>query len=188
MRRNAFTLVELLVVIAIIGLLVALLLPAVNSAREAARRMQCANNMRQIGLAILNFETANGYLPPAYTRPGTGDAYVQTRHSIFVFLLPYLEEQALSDSISLDYNWNEGRRPTPETSNLRQVAVNIPSLLCPTTSTRDAGMGDYAVCGNIADSAISVLVPRRLVKPRADYYSILQPRFVIPGTTAFRYD
>ncbi len=88
-QRKAFTLVELLVVIAIIGVLVALLLPAVQSARESARRMQCTNNLKQIGLAIANYEVTNQHYPPGA---------VMFEGSMWsAFLLPFLEETAAKD-------------------------------------------------------------------------------------------
>ena len=94
-RRPAFTLVELLVVIAIIGILVALLLPAVQSAREAARRMQCTNNLKQLGLAIHNYASArNEYFPP-----GAVDG---ARHAVFTHMLPYLEQQNVFDNININ--------------------------------------------------------------------------------------
>ncbi|MGL4944287.1 MAG: DUF1559 domain-containing protein [Thermoguttaceae bacterium] len=90
--RRAFTLVELLVVIAIIGVLVALLLPAVQAAREAARRMTCQNNLKQFGLSIHNFVSGNNQcLPPLSMH--------ESRPSIFVYLMPYAEQQALYDKI-----------------------------------------------------------------------------------------
>ncbi|MDR1958953.1 MAG: DUF1559 domain-containing protein, partial [Planctomycetaceae bacterium] len=94
--RSAFTLVELLVVIAIIGILIALLLPAVQAAREAARRSQCSNNLKQLGLAVHNFLDAQKTLPPA-SEPRAdhrGD------YGHFVYLLPFMEQQALYDTIA----------------------------------------------------------------------------------------
>ena len=102
--RDAFTLVELLVVIAIIGILIALLLPAVQSAREAARRIQCQNNLKQLSLAVLNFEAAHGILPPAgqwhdavlhRSYSYTKDVYANWA----VLILPQLENQAVYDTI-----------------------------------------------------------------------------------------
>lgn len=94
LERRGFTLVELLVVIAIIGILVALLLPAVQAAREAARRMQCSNNLKQMGLACHNYmDTYSGDFPPgAYYQPTKKGS-----HSFAVAMLPYLEQRALYD-------------------------------------------------------------------------------------------
>jgi len=90
---RGFTLVELLVVIAIIGILIALLLPAVQSARESARRTQCANNLKQIGLALLNYETAQREFPPG----GLHTAQGGYGHSWWVRILPYIEQRAVYD-------------------------------------------------------------------------------------------
>src|SRR5262245_20190774 len=88
--RSAFTLVELLVVIAIIGVLVALLLQAVQAAREAARRSQCNNNLKQIGLSIHNFEGAYGTFPPATTRVDT-DPWMHGP-TWWIYTMPYMEQ------------------------------------------------------------------------------------------------
>src|SRR3954469_2860277 len=100
--RRGFTLVELLVVIAIIGVLVALLLPAVQAAREAARRGQCSNNLKQIGLALHNYETAIGTFPP-----GRLNTYVKGNGhcwGAYSQLMPYLELGALFDAMNFSMN------------------------------------------------------------------------------------
>src|SRR5882724_11786554 len=104
MKRTAFTLVELLVVIAIIGVLVALLLPAVQAAREAARRMQCSNHLKQIGLAVQNYHDTFQSLPygsrARYVNTSTTNpAGQQFGPSWYVGLLPFAEQKPLSDLI-----------------------------------------------------------------------------------------
>ncbi len=186
-NRGAFTLVELLVVIAIIAILVSLLIPAVNVAREAARRMQCVNNMRQLSLGVINYESAKTHLPPSYTRPGRSALDFDTNHSLITFILPFIEQQPLADQISFEYRWNENLRPSREQSNGRAAATNVDIALCPSAPERKAlGLTDYAVCGNVASSAQGLLVQRRLIKPRSDWLSMLHPYF-IDAAGVFRY-
>ena len=117
-RRGAFSLVELLVVIAILGILVALLLPAVQSAREAARRMQCSNNLRQIALAVENYHDTHRFLPPGASDPSLAGA------SGFAAILPFLEQAAL-------YQLYDFSRGNSDPANLQAVSQRIKTYLCP---------------------------------------------------------
>ena len=167
-RRRGFTLVELLVVIAIIGILVALLLPAIQAAREAARRTQCTNRIKQIGLAVLNYESAKKTLPLAYTPNYTGGIYHGPcplgtavtgnpsnnlkNHNVISFILPYMEQQSLYDQIDFKYDWNSAVGAVGRTPNATVVKVDIPDLICPTAPTRpDAYASDYALCTAILE-------------------------------------
>src|SRR5688572_19286757 len=122
--RPAFTLVELLVVIAIIGVLVAILLPAVQAAREAARRTSCTNNIRQVALAIANYESARRHFPTSFdwnfTTPDT------TSWSIQAKILPYLEEGSLYKHINFSLSYNSTLMP----DGSRLQATAIPPYLC----------------------------------------------------------
>lgn len=130
-RRIAFTLIELLVVIAIIGVLAALLLPAVQSTREAAHRISCSNNLKQIGLAMLEHHDAYGMFPPGrvdapFTVPQ--GHVVEGGHGTFPFLLAFLEQQPLAEM----YQW-EKRSQGPE--NQPVATTQLEALQCPSAES-----------------------------------------------------
>jgi prepilin-type N-terminal cleavage/methylation domain-containing protein/prepilin-type processing-associated H-X9-DG protein len=134
LKRGGFTLVELLVVIAIVAGLVALLLPAIQAARDSARRVQCGNNLRQIGLALLNYHGAIGHFPPGNSAQTAGvctggqqygqDLTSEDRANWAISILPYLEEQPLHDRY-------DDTRPNEDSSNRTVRETLISDYLCP---------------------------------------------------------
>ncbi len=127
-RTRAFTLVELLVVIAIIAVLIGLLLPAVQKVREAANRLHCANNQKQIALACHTFENTNGYYPLAFTNPN-GSVSMKW-HNWAPFLFPYLEEGNRVKNYDFATDWWK-------TPNREIVATKVKSMQCPSTPNPD---------------------------------------------------
>jgi len=159
-RRSGFTLIELLVVIAIIAVLIALLLPAVQQAREAARRSQCKNNLKQIGLAIANYESSATVYPfgkgASYAVAGPAN---YARWSVHSMLLPYLEQQNLSDSISFvnppDTPGMAGAvafmpaYTSPGGINTLACQTVVPVFLCPSDNDPSGGWAaQNNYCGN----------------------------------------
>ena len=134
-RRGGFTLVELLVVIAIIGILVALLLPAVQSAREAARRANCQSNIKNVALAVLSFESAQRRPPlgMTFSKILEGDVgYLSVFNANWIInILPQLEEEALYDSFDLKRRINDNAAPLTDNRNYNARGTAIAVLLCP---------------------------------------------------------
>ena len=148
-RKSGFTLVEVLLVIAIIGTLVALVLPAVQSAREAARRTSCLNNLKQCGVAIANYETAKKTFPPGAVWDRWSPPEKRRRHgSILVHLLPYIEQQALYDSFDFKQRSIDGAF-IPGTVE-RIGSRIIETYICP--SDDHNGMFGWAAVHNYAAS------------------------------------
>ena len=152
-RRDGFTLIELLVVIAIIAVLIALLLPAVQAAREAARRSQCVNNLKQMGLAAANFESTNGTFPPAcgpFPSYTSGTDY-DGRANVLAVILPFLEQSASYASFNLQQDITDSKGDTG--ANITAQTQLIAAFVCPSdpstvrftiAGTNSAGYANYA--------------------------------------------
>lgn len=156
--RRGFTLVELLVVIAIIGVLVALLLPAVQAAREAARRTQCTNNMKQIALAVHNFHDTKGYLPSSVRPSGLTPL---PRIAGLTFLLPYIEQQTMFDSYDRTVNWSH-------VNNLPVTSLPVKSYQCPSSPDPkrldgDPQLSPWSQLVAVSDYSPTISVDQRLV-------------------------
>jgi prepilin-type processing-associated H-X9-DG protein len=146
--RAALTLVECLVVIAVIGLVIALLLPSVRTSREAYRRNQCLNNCRQISLGLLNYESAKGEFPPAYTTDADG----KPRHSWRTWFTPFLESSNFLSGINLDKTWDDG-------ANAKWMKVVHPTFQCPSVPNLDNRTTYLAIV--TPKSFIQPTVPRK---------------------------
>jgi prepilin-type N-terminal cleavage/methylation domain-containing protein len=155
-HRRAFTLVELLVVIAIIGILIALLLPAVQAAREAARRSQCINNLKQLGLGVLNYNSAKKYFPTAGSNVGATPQWNTTplgfeRGSWLFQILPFIEEQQL-----YDLGKNVGAYSLQALGGKDLAEMAIPSFNCPTRGSRTSLVTDTAHLYHVNDYVAGV--------------------------------
>ena len=172
LKSRGFTLVELLVVIAIIGILIGMLLPAVQQVREAARRTQCANNMRQIGLAALNYESAHMKFPSAgqakdgngsganlfYASDNRGETLNNPSHSVQTYILPFMDQ---GNAFQLfDLRWRYDADPGNAPNNQLAAQTVVPGFVCPSTSGRggnvDAegyGFTDYSCPVTVASIA-----------------------------------
>lgn len=148
-RQSGFTLIELLVVIAIIAILIALLLPAVQQAREAARRSQCKNNLKQIGLALHNYNDVHNILPPGTIAPGRyscdllGNQQIKN-HTVYLMILPFIEQTALYNNIDFNLPAGPSVHTTGCTDTLpspfpTQAVLNqrIPVFVCPSDGFND---------------------------------------------------
>ncbi|RIK74144.1 MAG: hypothetical protein DCC67_17000 [Planctomycetota bacterium] len=172
-RRRGFTLVELLVVIAIIGVLIALLLPAVQAAREAARRMQCQNNLKNLALAVLNHESSRKALPQSTDAPLNGakvNIYgAGTQLSWIVRVLPYMEQQSIFSQFDLK------AAAVAQNTTTRPQAAQPPLLLCPSdqalgriyqsrfSSNQPFGKGNYVAYASAEHVECQAIAPGALI-------------------------
>ena len=199
-RRHGFTLVELLVVIAIIGILVGLLLPAVQAAREAARRMSCGNNMRQLGMAVHNHESANKWVPTWATQFRLTDAYAAQGNPFFPLtsdarrsfgvlglLLPYIEGNTIYQNFDLRKPLIDPRNVPPPLGAVVPAAATstVPTFICPSTPTlpTESDYGPWFNQAGILPSGVQFLLPRTDYVALRGLHSTLATCVGLPNAT-----
>ena len=183
-NRRGFTLIELLVVIAIIGVLIALLLPAVQAAREAARKAQCTNNLKQLGLGIANYADVNQTTPLhmyRYASEGGATNGYSGDHSWYCGLLPYVEQQAMYNSLNMIYTqeWAySGPITGPNPIERTVISASVSTFLCPSDGEINTCSGDSSAsyqCGNFSYVG-NTGHPRNVLLPGDPPYSGAPPR------------
>src|SRR5262249_21349786 len=137
----AFTLIELLVVIAIIAILIALLLPAVQAAGEAARRAQCVNNLKQMGLAAMNFESTNSTLPPVFGPRNSGPTPSSARANFLAVIMPFLEQGSIFNCWNFQQDQNNGA------ANTTARGLQLSAYLCPSEVSSAFMAQSFVVAG-----------------------------------------
>ena len=159
-----FTLIELLVVIVVLGILLSLLLPAVNSIREGARQSVCSNQLRQLGLGLQQYESRNGAFPAAFTGATSGEFKDEPRYNVLAYILPFLELDYISDIFDMELDWDDETRRNDELSaeelanfmtrmgatrssykvtNERIAEQDAYQFLCSSAPVRDSKIGSY---------------------------------------------